>query len=85
MGGPIGQTSSTAKGKKPEGEREFRAPKEKVSEQQEEQKDKPEPVKPKFNFKGLKNVMNEQNEANSEANKNLPEIQKKLEREIQIH
>lgn len=39
----------------------------------EEQKEKPEPVKPKYNFGGLKKALNRQNEDNTEANKGLEE------------
>lgn len=100
MGGPITNFSSTAKGKGTDEHRESRPMRarednnfqknthkvfEQAQQQEEDKEDKPEPVKPKFNFGGLKKQLNRQNEDNSEANKDLAEYQKKLEKEIKIH
>jgi len=50
----------------------------------EEKKDEPPKERPKFTG-SLKNILNRQTEDNAEANKNIPELQKKLQEEIKIH
>jgi len=86
IGGPIGQVSAPAKGARTANqfdgfnEEERRRPPAAV----EEQKSDVPKERPKFTG-GLKGLLSRQNNDNAEANKNLPELQKKLQEQIIIH
>ena len=80
MGGPIAQLSAPAKGA-PRTQNKF----ESLQEDKKEEEPKPESKGPPKFVGSLKGLLSRQNQDNAEANKNLPEIQKKLAEQIKIH
>jgi hypothetical protein len=81
VGGPIGQMSAPARGARTQNQFQTLAEEEKQVVEA-----KPEAPKERPRFTGsLKGLLGSQNVANADANKNLPELQKKLQEQIVIH